>query len=216
MKYALHAVSSLALLGVAACVSVLPEPEAPDALLELPDARATAPAGELMADIVVYAPDSNRAFAGVNIPVRNEQELVFLSDMRWADAAPRLLQGGVVNALSKAGGDGAVATAELATRGDYDLRWRVIDLSVTRGTGPVNVAVEASLVETLSRRITAQERIAVSLTPASGSSQARAATLAEAAQDVADQVAAFVVANAVSPDDDQTQAGELNAASSSR
>lgn len=216
MKYALHAVSSLALLGVAACVSVLPEPEAPDALLELPDARATAPAGELMADIVVYAPDSNRAFAGVNIPVRNEQELVFLSDMRWADAAPRLLQGGVVNALSKAGGDGAVATAELATRGDYDLRWRVIDLSVTRGTGPVNVAVEASLVETLSRRITAQERITISLTPASGSSQVRAATLAEAAQDVADQVAAFVVANAVSPDDDQTQAGELNAASSSR
>ncbi len=216
MRYALHAVSSLALLGVAACVSVLPEPEAPDALLELPDARATAPTGELMADIVVYAPDSNRAFAGVNIPVRDEQELVFLSDMRWADAAPRLLQGGVVNALSKAGGDGAVATAELATRGDYDLRWRVIDLSVTRGTGPVNVAVEASLVETLSRRITAQERITVSLTPASGSSQARAATLAEAAQDVADQVAAFVVANAVSPDNDQAQAGELNAASSSR
>ena len=203
MKYALHAISSLALLGVAACVSVLPEPDAPDALLELPDARATAPAGELMADIVVYAPDSNRAFAGVNIPVRDEQELVFLSDMRWADAAPRLLQGGVVNALSKAQGDGAVATAELATRGDYDLRWRIIDLSVTRGTGPVNVAVEASLVETLSRRIAAQERIAVALTPASASSRARAATLAEAAQDVADQVAAFVVANAVSPDDDQ-------------
>lgn len=188
-----------ALLGLAGCVSVLPEPEAPNALIELPDGRAMAPERPLEADVVVYAPDSNRAFAGVNIAVRDEQELVFLSDMRWADVAPRLLQIGVVNALSKAGGDGAVATAELATRGDYDLRWRIIDLSVARGTAPVRVVVEASLVETLSRRIVAQERMVSEMRPGAGSSQGRAAMLAVAAQAVADEVAAFVAERAVAP-----------------
>lgn len=217
MDQFLRAITSIAVLGMAAgCVSVLPEPDAPNALLELPDARASAPAGQLRADVVVYAPDSNRAFAGVNIPVRDEQELVFLSDMRWADAAPRLLQGGVVNALSKASGDGAVATAELATRGDYDLRWRIIDLSVTRGTGPVNVVVEASLVESLSRRIVAQDRMTATRSPDAASSQARAAALAIAAQEVSDLVAAFVVTNAVDPDAEEDQAGELSAASSNR
>lgn len=191
-------VSSLAFLTVlGGCVSVLPEPEAPNALVELPDLRAAAPQGTLSADIVVYAPDANRAFAGVNIPVRDEQELVFLSDMRWADVAPRLLQGGVVNALSKASGPGSVATAELGTRGDYDLRWRIIDMSVSRGAGAVSVVTEVSLVETLTRRIVAQERVSSSREPRSGSDRDRTAALAEAAQDVADEVAVFVVANAV-------------------
>lgn len=187
---------------VAGCVSVLPEPAAPDALLELPDSRARAPASALNADVVVYPPDSNRAFAGANIPVRSEQELVFLSDMRWADAAPRLLQEAVVNALSKAQGEGRAATAELATRGDYDLRWRIVDMSVSRNTGPVSVLVEASLVETLSRRIVAQERVTATRQPDSPSSQSRAAALALAAQDVANDVADFVARRAVPEADD--------------
>lgn len=197
-KVARRALVSAALLALATgCVSVLPEPKAPDALLELPDSRAKAPAGVLLTDVVVYPPDSNRAFAGINIPVRSEQELIFLADMRWADVAPRLMQQAVVNALSKAQGDGRAATAELATRGDFDLRWRIIDMSVTRNTGPVNVVVEASVVETLSRRIIAQDRMSSTRQPDSGSAQDRAAALALAAQDVADAVAEFVVAKAV-------------------
>lgn len=194
------AVAALAL--TAGCVSVLPEPAAPDALLELPDSRARAPASALNADVVVYPPDSNRAFAGVNIPVRDEQELVFLSKMRWADVAPRLLQEAVVNALSKAEGEGQAATAELATRGEYDLRWRIVDMSVARDTGPVSVLVEASLVETLSRRIVAQERLTATRQPASASAQERAAALALAAQDVANDVADFVAQRAVPKTDD--------------
>ena len=203
-KTALRALASAALLVLAAgCVSVLPEPKAPDALLELPDSRAQAPEGRLLNDVVVYPPDSNRAFAGVNIPVRSEQELVFLSDMRWADVAPRLMQQAVVNALSKAQGDGRAATAELATRGDFDLRWRIIDMSVTGNAGPVNVVVEASVVETLSRRIIAQDRISSTRQPSSGSTQDRAAALALAAQDVANTVAEFVAAKAVRPTADR-------------
>ncbi len=194
MSTVLRSLSLAAMAGLATgCVSVLPEPRAPTALLELPDSRATAPSGALSVDVVVYPPDSNRAFAGINIPVRSEHELVFLADMRWADAAPRLLQGAVVNSLSKASGEGQAATAELATRGDFDLRWRIIDMSVTRNDGPVDVVVEASVVNTLSRRIVAQDRLSARRQPESGSAQARAAALALAAQDVADQVADFVV-----------------------
>ncbi|MBI1359955.1 MAG: hypothetical protein GC155_06675 [Alphaproteobacteria bacterium] len=177
---------------LAGCVSVLPKPNVPSALIELPADRAKAPATPLRADVGVMPPDSSRAYSGVDIAVRNQQELVYLKDVRWADAAPRLLQGAVIEALSRAGGDGQVAPGQLGARVDYDLRWRVVDLSVSPGAGPVRVEVEASLVDSRNRRIVAQDRFSATGTPASGASRARAAALAVAAQTVADQVAAFV------------------------
>ena len=76
-------------------------------------------------------------------------------------------------------------------------------MSVTGNAGPVNVVVEASVVETLSRRIIAQDRISSTRQPSSGSTQNRAAALALAAQDVANTVAEFVAAKAVRPTADR-------------
>lgn len=183
-------------LMLSACVSVLPEPEVPEALIALPAERASAPGAPLQADIVVFPPDATKAYSGVDIAVRSEQEIVYLANVRWVDAAPRLLQGAVIDSLVRSGGPGRAVPAQLAARGDYDLRWRVVDLSAGPNATPVHVAVDANLVDTATRRILQQKRFEASATPESRAPRDRAAALALVAQKVADDVAAFVAQGA--------------------
>jgi ABC-type uncharacterized transport system auxiliary subunit len=188
-----------AALGVTGCLSVLPEPEIPSALITLPSDRAKAPAQQLQADISVSSPDASRAFAGTDIAVRADQELIYLGDVRWADTAPRLLQGAVIEALAKAGGNGRATPAQLGARVDYELRWRIVDFSVGPETAPVHAEVEASLMDAQTRRVVAQARFAASASPTGKTPRERGAALALAAQDVADQTAAFVAESATPP-----------------
>jgi ABC-type uncharacterized transport system auxiliary subunit len=192
----LLAAISIGLALLSGCVSVLPEPEIPSALIALPPERAQAPSDPLRADVAVYPPDASRAFAGVNIAVRAGQEMVYLADVRWADAPARLLQGAVVDALSQAGGEGRAAPAELGANVDYDVRWRIIELSASRETGPVKAEVEVSLLDSRTRRMVAQEMFEAEGSPASRTPRDRAAALALTAQSVANQVAAFVAKSA--------------------
>lgn len=184
-------------VALGGCFSVLPEPQIPSALISLPAERAQAPADPLNADVSVYPPDSTRAFAGVDIAVRTDQEMVYLGDVRWVDSAPRLLQSAVVDSLAKAGGNGRAVTAQIGARVDYEVRWRIIDLSASREAGPVRVEVAVSLLDALTRRMVAQETFSATGTPSDRAPRARAAALALAAQSVSDQVAAFVARTAL-------------------
>jgi len=179
------------------CFSVLPEPFIPSALIALPADRAKAPATPLQADVAVYSPESLRTYAGNDIAVRTQQEVVFLGDVRWSDNAPRLLQGAVVDALTKAGGPGRAVSAQLGADVDYDVRWRIVDLSAGRELAPVRAEVQVSLLDAETRRMVAQRSFTAEGSPTDRAPRARAAALALAAQDVADQVAAFVAETAV-------------------
>jgi cholesterol transport system auxiliary component len=189
-------VACLALL-LSGCVSILPEPVIPEALIALPADRAMASASPLRADIVVFPPDATKAYSGVDIAVRTDQEIIYLSAVRWVDSAPRLLQGAVIDALVRSGGEGRAVPAQLAARGDYDLRWRIVDLSTGKDSLPVHVVVDANLVDSGTRRILQQKRFETTGTPRSGSARDRAAALALAVQQASDQVASFVAEYAV-------------------
>jgi cholesterol transport system auxiliary component len=197
MKLRILPVLALA-TALSGCLSVLPEPQIPSALIALPADRAQAPADPLQADVSVYPPDSTRAFAGVDIAVRTDQEMVYLGDVRWVDAAPRLLQNAVVDSLAKAGGNGRAVTAQIGALVDYEVRWRIIDFSASRDAGPVRVEVAVSLLDALTRRMVAQDNFSTTATPSDRAPRARAAALALAAQSVADEVAGFV-AKAAAP-----------------
>lgn len=197
MKPILFAATLASAAALAGCVSVLPEPFIPSALIALPAERAVGPSTPLQADVAVYPPESSRAFAGADIAVRQEQELIYLNDVRWSDNAPSLLQGAVVNSLTKAGGPGRAAPAALGADVDYDVRWRIVDLSTGRETAPVRVEVQVSLVDASNRRMVAQETFTAEGSPSDRAPRARAAALAVASQQVADQVAAFVASNVV-------------------
>lgn len=183
-------------LPLAGCLSVLPQPVVPTALISLPAERAQTPADPLQADVAVYPPDASRAYSGIDIAVRQSQEMVYLADVRWADAAPHLLQIAVVDSLSKAGGAGHAAPAQLGASVDYDVRWRIVDLSAGYETAPVHAEVEVSLLDATTRRMVAQQTFKAEGVPADKKPRARAAALALAAQSVADQVATFVTRTA--------------------
>ena len=199
IKPVLFAAALASAPALAGCLSVLPEPFIPSALIALPAERAKAPSSPLLADVAVYPPETSRAFAGTDIAVRQDQEMVFLDEVRWSDNAPSLLQGAVVNALTKSGGPGRAAPAALGADVDYDVRWRIVDLSAGRETAPVQVEVQVSLVDSSNRRMVAQESFRAEGSPANRAPRARAAALALAAQQVADQVAAFVASNVQGP-----------------
>ncbi len=193
MRIAAALMVSLSLpLALGGCLSVLPEPVIPAALIALPADRAQTPSDPLRADVAVYPPDSSRAYSGVDIAVRKDQEMVYLGNVRWVDTAPRLLQGAVVDALSAAGGNGRAAPAQLGARTDYDVRWRIVDLSTSREAGAVHAEVEVSILDSATRRMIAQAPFKAEGLPRSREPRDRAAAMAIAAQSVANQVAAFV------------------------
>lgn len=183
---------AFAMLALGGCVSVLPTPTIPSALISLPAERANAPADPLQADVAVYVPESSRAFAGSDIAVRDNQELIYLSDVRWSDIAPALLQGAVVNSLTKASGPGRAVPGQLGAQTDYDVRWRIIELSVGKNTSPVRAEVQVTLMDSGTRRMIAQQTFLSEGDPADRAPRARAAALALVAQKLADDVAAFV------------------------
>lgn len=187
---------ALAAFATTGCVSVLPTPIVPSALISLPADRAVAPTDPLQADVGVFFPESSRAFASADIAVRDNQELIYLSDVRWADTGPALLQGAVVNSLTKAGGPGRAAPGQLGAQTDYDLRWRLVDMSVSKGAGPVRIEVQASLMDSGTRRMIAQQTFSAEGSPSEASARSRAAALALVAQKVSDDVAAFVAKTA--------------------
>lgn len=197
MRLTISALVAAGMLSASGCVSILPEPMIPSALVSLPSDRATPPTMPLLADVAVYPPEASRAFAGADIAVRSDQELVYLGDVRLADAAPQLLQGAVANALSQAEGPGRAVVGQLGADVDYDLRWRIIDFSVGRDTAPVHVEVQVSLIDANTRRPFAQKSFSAEGSPRDRAPRARAAALALAAQQVADQVAAFVTETVV-------------------
>ncbi len=196
MKPLLIAATLLSATVLSGCVSILPEPFVPVALIALPADRAVAPSSPLMADVAVYSPESSRAFESNDIAVRDRQELIYLDEVRWADGAPHLLQGAVVNALTKAGGPGKAVPSELGASVDFDVRWRIIDLSAGKETAPVRVEVQVSVMDSNTRRMVAQQTFVTEGSPSDRTPRARAAALAIAAQQAADKVAGFVTETA--------------------
>lgn len=196
MKMQLVALAS-ATLALGGCVSVLPTPVIPSALISLPAERANPPADPLQADVAVYLPESSRAFAGSDIAVRDNQELIYLSDVRWSDIAPALLQGALVNSLTKANGPGKAVPGQLGAQTDYDVRWRIIDLSAGKNTAPVRAEVQVTLMDSGTRRMIAQKAFQAEGVPSDKAPRARAAALALVAQKLADDVASFVAKTVV-------------------
>jgi ABC-type uncharacterized transport system auxiliary subunit len=199
MKKPIAALGLATTLALGGCFSVLPTPTVPSALIALPAERAMAPADALQADIAVFLPEASRAYAGSDIAVRDNQELVYLPEVRLADTAPALMQGALVNSLTKAQGPGRAVPGQLGARTDYDVRWRIVDFSTGRDTAPVRVEVQVSLVDSPTRHMIAQQTFSAEGTPSNRAPRDRAAALALVAQKVADDVAAFVAKTATAP-----------------
>lgn len=179
-------VLAAAALSLSACVSFLPEPDAPGALYRIGPVQATS---RLPVDavLVVRQPDAPRVLGGVEIVARDGGGAIrFVNDVEWADRLPRLLQLALADALSDPEG-GAAVLPTAGTRPTHDLTWRIMEFSLSGNDALVRI--ETTLIDARSRT-PIDRNIVETRSRARGSGEAaRAAALVAAAQDAVETIA---------------------------
>ena len=113
---------------LAACVSVLPTPEAPAALFRM--GPVTSIQIPLSANIIIREPEAPRVLAGQEIAAIDEDGAVRLIEgVEWTDTSTRLLQLALLDTLNTSG-EGLAISPGAGAPAPYELDWRVSDLAL--------------------------------------------------------------------------------------
>ena len=187
----------LAVAALSACVSILPEQEAPEGLYRF---GPMAVQHSVEATIAIREPEASRLFGGRAIASQDSAgALRLVRGVEWADSATRLMQVAMLDALGE-GGEGVAVAFESGVLADYELVWRVADF--TLADTQARCSLEATLIDARSRMVVAQTNVASSAVADGPSNAARALALAEAGRACVGDVGAFVAEKAVRKDVD--------------
>ena len=149
-----------ALLMAASCVSVLPTPEAPTALYRIGPVDPIEGIS-LASHVIITEPEAPAIVGSRAMSVQDEDGgFAVLRSAEWTDSATRLLQLGLLDALSGAEGQGLAISGDMAARADYELRWRIADYAIRGETAHCDLSL--TLLEARSRRPVAQTSISTS------------------------------------------------------
>lgn len=190
MRIQLVSVCSLAAAGLAlsACVSVLPEPTAPDALYRI---EAAEDYSGLQSHVTVREPEAPRLLAGQGlVSEASDGALRLIPGVEWSGSATRQLQLAMIDSFEVGTGGhallpelGVIAPVELASQ-----------LKVFNLRGEIAVCeMTASLVTSGKRDLLARTEISARATAASRSGPDRAQAMRLAGADCAAQAARFVI-----------------------
>lgn len=177
------------------CISVLPETQPPSYLVRMSVLQAASP-GLLETRVLINEPDATGALAGAEVAATRDGGLVYINDVRWADAPSRMLQSALVDALSRAEGEGWAESVESGARGDFELRWTIRDLSYDMQARRGVCDLRVSLLTVRTRDVVASQRIRTEAPSETMRDAARADAIAAAMAQAAAQAAKFVVAHA--------------------
>lgn len=172
-----------------ACISFLPEPEAPDGFYRLSEVTAaeTVPVSET---VLVRRPDAPRHLAGSDIIVEEASgAFTVMKNAHWADRMPRLLQMTLLDYINSEG-NGAALSPQSGTRATFELVWRVSDFQVDGDRAIVQG--ELTLLDGTTREPVDQITLESSQPIASGNTSSRVGALSGAGKDFARQAARFV------------------------
>lgn len=171
-----------------ACVSVLPEPEAPEALYSVEAANAYS---GLSQDLIVREPEAPRLMSGQNmISEGGDGGLRVVRGVEWSGPSTRQIQLAIVNSF-EIGEAGDAVLPELGILAQYELASQLTGLKLRGDTGICEMAV--SLVSSRDRSLLARTQITARETATSGSARDRARALKAAASDCAAQAAQFAI-----------------------
>ena len=185
----------LATAALTACVSVLPEPEAPEGLYRFGPMPVHQP---VETTVAVREPESSRLFGGRAIAAEDSGgALRLVRGVEWADNATSLMQVAMLDALGD-GEEGVAVAFESGVLADYELVWRVEDFTLA-GT-QARCRLEATLVDARSRKVIAQTNVTSSVSAGDASNAGRALALAEAGRSCVGEVSTFVAEKAVKTD----------------
>lgn len=175
----------------AACVSVLPEQEVPNGVYRL---AAIDSDTQLGADVVVREPTASRIFMGQGMVVQDDDgALRLISGVEWAGRPAQLLKGGLIDAFD-INSDGTAVTDMTGAVGDYELSWRIKDLTVLQqGNGEDAIcALSVTLLDGENRTPIARTNIERTVPVPGSSAAARAGALSRSASDCVEAVADFI------------------------
>ena len=189
--------SCTALALLSGCITVLPETEPPTHLVRMPTGDRTTP-GELDQRVLIHQPDATGALAGAEIAAIRDGGLVYINNVRWADAPSRQLQSALVDRLSEATGNGWAATMESGARGEFELHWSIRDLAFDMDANEAVCDLRLTLLAVKTRNVVASDRIRTTAPTTGRSDAARANAVANAMSEASDIAAEFVVNYATS------------------
>jgi len=173
---------------LAACVSVLPEPVAPDALYSI---EAKVSHVGLAHDIIIREPEAARLMAGQGLVSKSaDGGLRMIPGIEWSGPATRQIQLAMIDSFQTGDAGNAVAP-ELGILADYELASRVSVLQLQGETAICEMVV--SLIATHDRSLVARTVIRAQETATSRSSADRAAALKRAASECAAQASLFAI-----------------------
>ena len=186
-KLATCLATGVAAFGLAACVSVLPEPKVPQGLYRF---AAVETVYDLEASIVVREPEASRLVAGRAIAAEDSSgALRLVPNVEWTDSSTRLMQMAMLDALEGQGAGRAVSP-ETGAPAEYELSWQVTDFTLSGTTG--RCRVRATLLEGASRDVLDQTIVSTTQQADGDSNADRAKALAGAGRACVDEVAGFV------------------------
>ena len=191
------ALSAGAALSLGACVSVLPEAEPPSYLARMPAESGVPVTGELNTRVIVNRPESTGALAGAAIATAEDGGLIYIKQVRWADAPSKMLESALVDQLAALDGEGWAASVKSGARGDFEIRWSIRDLSFDMDRGDGVCEVRISLIDARQRNVIATDRLIARVPSTTMDDESRARAIAAAMSNIAKQSAQFAVRHAI-------------------
>lgn len=171
-----------------ACVSVLPEPEAPEALYRV---EAETLHSGLLEDLIVREPEAPRLISGQNIISEGaDGGLRVVRGVEWSGPSTRQIQLAMVNSF-KISEAGNAVLPELGVLAPFELASQLKVLRLRGDTGICEMAV--SLISTRDRSLLARTEITARQEADSGSARDRAGALKAAASSCAGQATEFAI-----------------------
>jgi cholesterol transport system auxiliary component len=184
------------MLLLAGCVTLLPEagPAPRIYVLEAGDVVAAEnPGGQGV--VTVALPSGERTLLGQDIIWRSDDELAFVAQARWSNRADLALQSMLVETLTRQQRFAATARTGEA-RGDYEIRWEVLDFEVDESSMTARFAADVKLVVLPGRRIVSQRVIETQAPVDDRSSSAATQALARAAREGSARIGVFAAESA--------------------
>lgn len=195
------------LLVLGGCISLLPPPPPPPRMYVLEaDAQAQPAQAHVDAVLSVALPTGERTILNTDLVWRTDDQLAFVAESQWSSRADLALQSLLTSTLQRQGGFRAV-TRQGEARGDFELRWEVLDFEVVESSMTARFAANVSVLALPGRRVVAQRLIEATAPVSDRSSSVTAHALARAARDGSAQIGEFAASSAAAA---QASAASIN------
>ncbi|MDP1555207.1 MAG: ABC-type transport auxiliary lipoprotein family protein [Hyphomonas sp.] len=178
---------SVALVSLAGCVSVLKQPDPPDAYYRIGPME---PTHRLNATVTIREPEASRLFSGRTIAAEDETgALRIVRGVQWTDNATEMMQGALLDSFS---GEGEYAALPSSSSGptQFELNWRLSEFTLYGDTA--RCRLDATLLRGRTRAVISQTSVATTAVALDSSNAARAKALTDAGRACVSSLAAFI------------------------